>query len=78
MDLPVTRTKREAVLAETEWTMEYVKQAGGVLCLGDIAKGEIADPPVWHHNRWNMEYDTHYLRKWQGQWGQTPLDELPD
>lgn len=78
MDLPVTRTKREAVLAETEWTLEYVKQATHVTCLGAIARGEISDPTVWHHGRENMCYDTRFLRKWQGQWGQTPLDELPE
>jgi hypothetical protein len=78
MDVPFTLTKREAVIAETDWTAEYVKQAGGVSCMGAVVRGDIDDPPVWHHGRKNMAYDTQFLRKWQGQWGQTPLDELPD
>lgn len=77
--LPSTRTKKDSILAETEWTERYVAEmtrAGAyVECFG-----EVLEPYKWHqverHGRVNVEYSTKYLTKWQAQWGQTPLDDL--
>lgn len=78
MVLPKVRTKKDSILSETSFNEAYASLAQSISTL--TCYGEVENPYRWikifTHGRWNVVYSTKFFTKWQGQWGQTPLDDL--
>ncbi len=68
--MPLSEHKEDSVRYESTWPMEYGLHAE-ITCF-DTRPDEFL-PLEWRHGRENLPYDTGYLIKYRGDWGQREL-----
>lgn len=73
IDIPIPKSKAEAVELELTWTKKYVSQAGPVPVLFPDFKDSNAQTKEYKHGRENLVLENDYLIKYKGDWGQKPI-----
>lgn len=72
IEVPIPKSKAEAIEFELSWTKKYVEQAQGVEVLFPELKDANARRKEFKHNRENLILENQYLIKYKGNWGQKP------
>lgn len=70
IDIPVIRTKTEAVINEAQWIINYLDAVDDIKCFD--TDGYFGSIEV-RHGRENLIYQNHFLIKYRGDWGQKPI-----
>jgi hypothetical protein len=72
IDVPIPKSKAEAIEFELSWTKKYVDQVGSVEVLFPELKDANAQGIEMRHGRENLILENEYLIKYKGNWGQKP------
>jgi hypothetical protein len=72
IEVPIPKSKAEAIEFELSWTKKYVEQAQGVEVLFPEFKDANARRKEFKHDRENLILENQYLIKYKGNWGQKP------
>jgi len=72
IEVPIPKSKAEAIEFELSWTKKYVKQAQDVEVLFPDFKDANARRKEFKHDRENLILENQYLIKYKGNWGQKP------
>ena len=72
IEVPIPKSKAEAIEFELSWTKKYVEKAQGVKVLFPELKDANARRKELKHGRENLILENQYLIKYKGNWGQKP------
>jgi hypothetical protein len=72
IEVPIPKSKAEAIEFELSWTKKYVEQSQGVKVLFPELKDANARRKEFRHGRENLILENQYLIKYKGNWGQKP------
>lgn len=73
IEIPIPKSKAEAVELELTWTKKYVMKAGEVSVLFPDFKDSNAKRKEFRHGRENLVLENDHLIKYKGDWGQKPI-----
>lgn len=72
IEIPIPKSKAEAIQYELDWTASYIKEAGSY----EIAFPDFTDAKAkrkeMRYGRENLVLENDYLIKYKGNWGQKP------